>query len=392
MTITESSLETPQESEANPTDRLQLPDLVIKGFRGLDDLKVSRLGRVTMITGKNSVGKTSVLEAIRIYAARGAYTALTNLLRGREEFADVNDEDGDSVTGINLAGLFHGWDVTDSSEITIGSADANNQLKIEVRDVTEEQLEFFGRLNPEIYELGNKMLSVRFNGMSHDLPWIFSFDDFAAPMTYRFDRRFPQIHRRLRLQQIPAAIPCATFGPGLPENAELADTWDKVTFKDDEVRALAALNIVLEDDIVRVATRGRSRGDPRLIADRRNQSRQFPLRAFGDGALRILGVALALVRSRDGFLLIDEAENGIHYSVQPKFWRMVLRTAHENNVQVVATTHSSDSVSSFAKAAIDNNDVAGELVRMVMHDANLYADLYSDEQVANAAKHAIDLR
>ena len=47
------------------------------------------------------------------------------------------------------------------------------------------------------------------------------------------------------------------------------------------------------------------------------------------------GVALALANSRGGFLLIDEAENGIHYSLQRDFWNMVLRTAHENNVQVL---------------------------------------------------------
>ena len=115
-----------------------------------------------MITGKNSVGKTSVLEAVKVYAARGSYVALTNLLRKREEFADTVDEDGDRVTGIDLSGLFHGWQVNDSSKITIGSSIQDNLLEFEICDVTEEQLELFGNLNPEIYEFGNKMLRVHF--------------------------------------------------------------------------------------------------------------------------------------------------------------------------------------------------------------------------------------
>ena len=50
----------------------------------------------------------------------------------------------------------------------------------------------------------------------------------------------------------------------------------------------------------------------------------MPLRSLGDGAVRLFGVALALANSQGGFLLIDEAENGIHYSLQRDFWRMVL--------------------------------------------------------------------
>ena len=60
-------------SEGSPSNHLHLPSLSIKGFRGIDDLSISRLGRVTLLAGKNGVGKTTVLEACRVYAARGRY-------------------------------------------------------------------------------------------------------------------------------------------------------------------------------------------------------------------------------------------------------------------------------------------------------------------------------
>ena len=43
-------------------------------------------------------------------------------------------------------------------------------------------------------------------------------------------------------------------------------------------------------------------------------------------------LALALANSKNGFLLIDEAENGIHHSMQRDLWKMVLQTALKNNV------------------------------------------------------------
>ena len=68
------------------TSALPLPDLSVKGFRGIKDLSISRLGRVTLFAGKNGVGKTTLLDAVRLYAARGSYAVLSDILRNREEF------------------------------------------------------------------------------------------------------------------------------------------------------------------------------------------------------------------------------------------------------------------------------------------------------------------
>ena len=53
------------------SDNLHLPNLTIKGFRGIEELSIRKLGRVTLLAGKNGVGKTTVLDAVRAYAARG---------------------------------------------------------------------------------------------------------------------------------------------------------------------------------------------------------------------------------------------------------------------------------------------------------------------------------
>jgi len=45
----------------------------------------------------------------------------------------------------------------------------------------------------------------------------------------------------------------------------------------------------------------------------------------------------ALVNAKDGFLLIDEFENGLHYTVQPKVWELIFKLAKALNVQVFAS-------------------------------------------------------
>ena len=55
---------------------LALPSLGIHNFRGLRELKISRLGRSNLITGKNNVGKTTILEALRLYCHPGSANVL----------------------------------------------------------------------------------------------------------------------------------------------------------------------------------------------------------------------------------------------------------------------------------------------------------------------------
>ncbi len=119
---------------------------------------------------------------------------------------------------------------------------------------------------------------------------------------------------------------------------------------------------------------------------------QVPLRSLGDGAMRTYAVALALAKSSGGFLLIDEAENGIHHSVQAKFWKMVLQTAQRNNVQVLATTHSWDCVTGFAQAANELEDVEGLLVRLERPPAGLRVFSYDESRLNAAVKYDIEVR
>src|SRR6266849_7306838 len=64
---------------------LILNSLEIRGFRGFRQLQIERLGRVNLIVGKNNVGKSSLLEALQLYAHRGSPRLIWELLVARDE-------------------------------------------------------------------------------------------------------------------------------------------------------------------------------------------------------------------------------------------------------------------------------------------------------------------
>ena len=116
----ESSESAGPEHGARPERRLHLPSLSIQGFRGIRELSIPHLGRVTLLAGKNGVGKTTVLDAVRVHASRARLAALSELLTSREEIAVGADVDGVDGSRFDGRALFHGRGMSEDTRISIG--------------------------------------------------------------------------------------------------------------------------------------------------------------------------------------------------------------------------------------------------------------------------------
>jgi len=92
--------------------------------------------------------------------------------------------------------------------------------------------------------------------------------------------------------------------------------------------------------------------------------------------------------------LIDEIENGIHYTVLPDLWRFLFRMARLHNVQVFATTHSWDCVEAFQKAAAEDKETEGMLIRLEKRkDRDEHKVVtYCEEELASATRFQTEVR
>ena len=361
---------------------LRLPDLSIKGFRGIKDLSISRLGRVTLFTGENGVGKTTLLDAIRVYAARGHYRILNDILRDYEELSSYTGEDDNEILGPDWNALFYRRQDSSDTRISVGPMNKSDRLFIGISSGGTGQL---GRFTPADFSSDElQALNVVFQGVVQEIP-----------LRHLSSERYRLRQRRLAKPDYPHAIRCESLGPGLLNNVDMARFWDKVALTDDENKAVQALNLIFDNKVERVGLIGDDRGtrySRRAVVKTKKEKRPVPLKSLGDGAVRLFGVALALANSQDGFLVIDEAENGIHHSVQRDYWKMILQTAQENNVQVFATTHSWDCMVGFEQAASDLDEVDGALVRIEKYADGVRAIEYSEEKLKAAADYGIEVR
>jgi AAA15 family ATPase/GTPase len=116
---------------------------------------------------------------------------------------------------------------------------------------------------------------------------------------------------------------------------------------------------------------------------------RIPIGSMGDGIWRLLGVALALVSAREGVLLVDEIDTGLHYSVLVDMWRLVFETARSLEVQVFATTHSRDCYEALAAVTEANRT---EISIQRIERGKVEAIGFTEVEIRQAAERGLEVR
>ena len=277
---------TSPELVADKSKSLHLPNMWIQGFRGIPDLTIPNLGRVNLIAGKNGTGKTTILDAVKVYAARGRYFVLANILGNREELVELLDEDGDIFLYPNLEALYHGRNAGPDTPISLGPMDPKYRVTIRIAKyrVNEQRNEVTFGIETiestfmgvkEEFEVANNPIGERLVVRRRDLFPSFDSDD----------------------SELPHAVICESLGPNVLSNGDIARFWDSVALTDSENLAVDALNLVYDGVVERVAMIGDGRGRSyirRAVVKVEGVRRPVPLRSLGDGAVRIFGIALTL--------------------------------------------------------------------------------------------------
>ena len=86
----------------------------------------------------------------------------------------------------------------------------------------------------------------------------------------------------------------------------------------------------------------------------------YEITEFGDGVRHLISIVTALFACENGYLFIDEIDNGIHYTQLDEIWTIILEVSKKLNVQVFATTHSKECIESYARVAkkLPDEDIA----------------------------------
>ena len=306
-------------------------------YRGISGLSLSSLSRANLITGVNGVGKTALIEAIWLFTGRHNIPLLwnANVQRTLNPVVDPVAELSDGC--IEIKGVEnqngHRWKVEfepigSVGEVLVNAGETKESIQIPV----------VGELHTWI---DDKKMDSNERGAVHQTK--------LGAVLYRSPPR--PLEKR----------PCIIEGT----NWQLATPDEYLQRYSDMVRSgfknalIEAVNLILPkvEDLELLTDKT---GIVHLSANTSIpfKNTQLPLHSLGGGVVRLFRLYLSLFTARDGIVVVDEIENGMHYSVLRKLWDLVRKGSRDWDVQFIATTHSGECVDA-ALAAFE--DEPGDL-------------------------------
>jgi predicted ATPase len=367
-----------------------ISSISIRGYRGFVDFEMSGLERVNLVVGTNNSGKTSVLEAIYLLASRGDPLALWGLLWRRGERSMGIDRGQERSPELDVSHLFNGHDLRVGSKFTLAAKNQSPERQV-VFSIGEIKLDQAAAIASREHVGVPARFGLHIKGNPTPAMNVIPLSGAGGLYSDAFEAS-RRLRRRSALDE--GEIPVQLINAESLDGSELIRLWDKVALTPNESRVLLALRF-LDCDIERVAAQAGSQnyfGRGGFIVKLKDHENPIPIGSMGDGMWRMLALAIAIAHCKGGILLVDEIDTGLHYTVMANMWRLIFGAAKELDVQVFATTHSSDCIKSLAELCYAETDVADNATLQRIERGKAKAVPYTATEIEIAAERQIEVR
>jgi hypothetical protein len=325
-----------------------LTHLKIERFRGLNELSLTDASRVNLIVGRNDTGKTSLLEAIRLLLS-GDPRHLRRTARNRIERrpTDLSQDyqlafyQAHSDHPLLINGTVSGIALSAQAEIRDIQGEETLPFDLDSEGDAAEDVESLLQRGREI------IVEVTADGQAKAI--------IRQPLQGRSTVAL-QSQRQFVGGSFPDVPPLVWLG------TNRAEVWSHARRYSALYRSGGAdilLNILKEIEprlrSLVVLTMKRNELFPSIAVLEADLGfdQTLPLDSMGDGFSNIISILSAIGGAKGGLCLIDEVDNGIHYSLLSQVWRSVVSAADVYNSQVWATTHSYDCINAIYEALND---------------------------------------
>ena len=312
----------------------------LKNFRGFRELKIAPLKRLNLLTGQNDTGKTSVLEALRILLA---HPQIENAAGLPNEFRNGTSGDWNEHF---WKWIIHNKSSEDYAEITAArDKGAPIDLKLSARSPDNDALSRF-RLAGVYGVLGNIhcFSSTRFPS---DRPRSQFFS--SKPSNPRQDAiDYNRVIQKRGRKQVEGMMKRLNPRVEAIEPLQTSDQQGPIIFVDVGLKEM------------------------------------IPVTQMGQGFNRLLNIYSEVIASEVNVLLIDEIENGLHYSVMPQVFEGLFNAVKELDIQIFATTHSWECIVAADAAARKSTPYDLNVIRLDRVDDSVKAIVMDDKTLATA--------
>ncbi|MEA5620402.1 AAA family ATPase [Cronbergia sp. UHCC 0137] len=385
-----------------------LKSVKIENFRGFKSFELQQLGRINLLVGENNSGKTSILEAIQLLCSRTNLEPLGEIMINRGEYfwSDNLREERE----LDICHLFydHQFDINSQFSISGINDDVKEEFYVNIGSRKlhiDADLEEFEELDEEkkreiIEELSSNLKSVNFRVVWNRENEAKEIVNMPLLDNNCLSLRFIKRSSRDKKNQLFRTV---FVNSSSLNTTNMKELFEEVVLTPEEELATEALKII-DPKIERIApanvqkasqmTRLRSAADSHtgFFVRLSDKNQRVPIGSMGDGIWRILGLALAIVSAKNGYLFVDEIDTGLHFTTMSGMWKMIWDTAKRLNVQVFATTHSNDCWQSLADIA-ETENVTDDGIRIHRIEKDKKTSVrFNEAEIVIAAERGIEVR
>ncbi|VXD23614.1 conserved hypothetical protein [Planktothrix serta PCC 8927] len=362
-----------------------LKSLKIENFRCFSTFELQQLGRINLLVGTNNSGKTSILEAIQLFYKRDSLEGLSEIMISRGEYLWSDEEQ--KTRELDLRHLFYGHQINLGSSFSISGEYKDFQENLSIVIEQNPQLTLFDYLKDFVLLI--KWLRQEKENLELSLSGNLEFP-LSANLGLSTD-----LIKKIRRNPLNSTLKTQFITSSSLRTEKMMELFDQVVLTPEEDLITDALK-TLEPKIERIAALGSDKNGFRsnrgFVIRLSDSDQRIPIGSMGDGIRRILGLTLALANVKNGVLLVDEIDTGLHFSAMSDMWKLVWNTAKRLNIQVFATTHNSDCWISLADLA--NSEILdGDGIKIHRIEKNKPNSIvFNENQMAIAAERGIEVR
>ena len=387
--------ESKREQDINILNSTIISDFLIRNYKNVDYLQLKDLRPITLIVGKNNVGKSNILEAISLYINNWSLDSLLRVLNNRkektEDFLKATFNQSEDNQLRNFAPILP------FREINFLKRSLNNEI---VMGGNNHFLHFAlmnAYFRKDSDTAANRLYQLtpypnRITKISSNAELVLSvIDRENNNSTSTIERKEVSSITKKLYKLTKSGIDYTNYSEAEGYNCQLINCkslstklaqklWADFALTNREQEILRAIKMIDEqiEDFNFVNVDDRIVPIVKILRDIDGQKQyvRMPVSELGDGLVHVLNIVVALLSCQNGVLLLDEAESGLHYTTQMKLWQLIFKLANQYNVQVFATTHSNDCILSFARAAKEREKQEGILIRIEKSNNNIETEVY----------------
>lgn len=355
-----------------------ITNLEITRFRGIQKLTLEDISRLTLIGGKNNSSKTSILEAIFMLHDQKDPTVFNRLAGWRGIVASPMESE------FIFAPFFYDFNM--SSDIKICSNKSSKDNLELIISLDEKYTRQFKVSNNHI---NNQFSNMQNSVISEAIKFVFQSSRSILVESYLsiIDQGFnfevkKDVQKKVKNVVFMASRQASYFEEDLQRLSRLE-------IKNNVSDVVEVLQLI-EPSIVNIS--GVKIGNSSMIYVDIGKGRKIPIASMGDGITRLLSMVLAIASTPNGIVLIDEIENGLHYSVLEKVWSGLSSASLKFNCQILATTHSHEFLSYVNKSNQDNDIKDFSYFRLENTNAKIEGKRFNSELLNVAMKNEMEVR